>query len=352
TDDGRPQIPIYDLTAANRLYETLFGPIAGELKGVTHLVISPNGPLLSLPFEMLVTQPTAAVENGDYRAVPFLLKRFAMSYVPAPQTFVGLRRIKHASAAPEPFVGFGDFRPATATQLAAAFPPDRCRQDYEAMKDLPTLPGTREEVLRVAKLLGARPQDIYLGDRFTRDAVEKIDFRQYRIVHFATHAFLPTELRCKSEPSIRMSTPRDAKSAAGAFLDGSEVLRLQMDADLVVLSACNTAGPGGAGSGGGGESLSGLARAFFFAGTRGLLVTHWSVDDDSAEFITTHTIASMRPGPHRLDTVDALRQAKLDRLMGRGEAPGSGTLFSHPFAWAPFVLIGDGLRMEEPAASS
>src|SRR5207302_4309917 len=127
-----------------------------------------------------------------------------------------------------------------------------------------------------------------------------------------------------------MSLPDGATNAQDAFLDGSEILHLQMNADLVVLSACNTAGPGGAGSGGSGESLSGLARAFFFAGTRGLLVTHWSVDDDSAEFITTHTMRSMRPGADRGDTIDALRQAKLDRLAGNGVTPGSGTTFSPP----------------------
>ncbi|MBV8652457.1 MAG: CHAT domain-containing protein, partial [Alphaproteobacteria bacterium] len=352
TSSGEPRIPVYDLKAAADLYVKLFGPLEAELKDITHLVISPTGPLLSLPFEMLVTEPAAPVTNGDYRDVPFLLKRFATSYVPAPQTFVGLRQIKSASTAPLPFIGFGDFRPASTAQLAAAFPPDRCKEDFDALSQLATLPGTRDEVVGVGKLLGARPQDVLLGAQFVRAAIEKIDFRQYRVVHLATHAFLPTELHCKSEPSILMSVPEAAASAAEAFLDGGEILRLQMNADLVVLSACNTAGPGGAGSGGSGESLSGLARAFFFAGTRGLLVTHWSVDDDSAEFITTHTLGTMRPGPDQIDTVDALRQARLDRLLGKGVAPGTGTTFSHPFAWAPFVLIGDGLRLPEPGQNS
>ncbi len=349
---GQPQIPIYDVAAANRLHAILLGPVAAETKDLSHLVISANGPLLSLPFEMLVTEPMAPVTNGDYRAVPFLLKRFATSYVPAPQTFVGLRQIKGASTAPLPFVGFGDFRPASDAQLAAAFPPDRCKEDYQAMRELPTLPGTREEVVAVGRLLGARSQDIHLGGEFTRKTVETTDFTRYRVIHLATHAFLPSELHCRTEPAILMSAPPDAASAEGAFLEGSEVLKLQMDADLVVLSACNTAGPGGTGSGGGGESLSGLARAFFFAGTRGLLVTHWSVDDDSAVFIATRTLATMRPGEAQRDTVDAVQKAKLDRLLGNGAATGSGTLFSHPFAWAPFVLIGDGLRLAAPPASS
>jgi CHAT domain-containing protein len=350
-DSGNPQIPNYDVAAAYAFYKTLFGPIEPQLGNIAQLVISPNGPLLSLPFEMLVTEPTTAVTNGDYRQVPFLLKRFATSYVPAAQTFVGLRQIKSTSTAPYPFIGFGDFRPATQQQLAAAFPPDRCKEDYEGMSQLATLPGTRDEVVGIGKLLGARPADVLLGKEFNRAAIEKIDFTQYRVVHFATHAFLPTELHCKTEPSILMSLPDGATNAQDAFLDGSEILHLQMNADVVVLSACNTAGPAGSGSGGGGESLSGLARAFFFAGTRGLLVTHWSVDDDSAEFITTNTMARMRPG-NQADTVDALRQARIDRLEGKGSAASAGTTFSHPFAWAPFVLIGDGLRLGSEAPSS
>jgi CHAT domain-containing protein len=114
----------------------------------------------------------------------------------------------------------------------------------------------------------------------------------------------------------------------------------------VILSGCNTAGPGGAA----GESLSGLARSFFYAGSRGLLVTHWSVDDDSAEFVTTRTMLGMKPGATRKDTTLALRQAKLDRLMTAGTPGGPSLIFSHPFAWAPFVLIGDGLRITPETA--
>jgi CHAT domain-containing protein len=339
-DRGNVKIPVFDVAGAYALYQELFLPVAAKLDGLDRLVISSNGPLLSFPFEMLVTDATPTVANGDYRGVPFLLKRLALSYVPAPQTFVRLRQIKASSSAPEPYIGFGDFRKPTKAQFAAAFPRDRCANDLDALAQLRDLPGTREEILDVAKLLNLKPQDIVLGEKFTKAALSDTDLKQYRVVHLATHAFLPTELRCLSEPSILMSVSPQADSAKDAFLDSDEVLRLQMDADLVILSACNTAGPGGAA----GESLSGLARAFFFAGTRGLMVTHWSVDDDSAEFITTRTMLGMKPGAARKDTTLALRQAKLDRMLTAGTPGGPSLIFSHPFAWAPFVLIGDGLR--------
>src|SRR6185437_17039126 len=85
-DRGDVTIPVYDVAAAHRFYQDMFAPVATKLSGLDRIVISSNGPLLSLPFEMLVTDPTPAVTNGDYRGVPFLLKRFALSYVPAPQT--------------------------------------------------------------------------------------------------------------------------------------------------------------------------------------------------------------------------------------------------------------------------
>jgi CHAT domain-containing protein len=339
--------PAFDVAAAHALYQKLFGPIEADVKDLNRLVVSSNGALLTLPFEMLVTAATPPVTNGDYRPVPFLLKRFAVSYVPAPQTFVLLRQIKAASAAPRPYIGFGDPRLPSRAQLAASFAPDRCKSDFEGLSRLGDLPGTREEVMKAGHLLGARPEDIILGAEFTKSALLHGHLDQYRVVHLATHAFLPTELRCKSEPTILMSPPAQAADAKDAFLDASEILDLDLDADLVVLSACNTAGPGGAA----GESLSGLARAFFFAGSRGLLVTHWPVDDDSANFIITREIAAMRPGATQEDTAEALRQAKLARLMSAGASGGPPVLFSHPFAWAPFVLIGDGVRAPIKAAA-
>jgi CHAT domain-containing protein len=346
TPRGDVIVPEFDLAAGHDLYRRLFAPVESELAGVARVIIATNGPLLSLPFEMLVTAATPAVGNGDYRGVPFLLKRFALSYVPAPQTFVGLRRVTASSAAPRPFIGFGDFRPASAAQLAASFPPERCSEDLVALSELGDLPGTRSEVQSIGGLLGAGSDEIILAEGFTKKKLLALDLKRYRIVHLATHGFLPTELRCKASPSVLLSLAPEAEDATDAFLDDDEILKLQMDADLVVLSACNTAGPGGSA----GESLSGLARAFFFAGTRGLLVTHWAVDDDSAVLITKGTMQSTRSGETHHGTAEALRQAKLARLASAGTQGGPPILFSHPFAWAPFVLIGDGVRASGPTS--
>jgi CHAT domain-containing protein len=345
---GEPNVPVYDVAAAHALYQKLFGPAEAELKKLDRLVLSLNGPLLSMPFEMLVSDTPPAVTDGDYRAVPFMVKRFALAYVPAPQSFVRLRQAEASSHAPRAYIGFGDFRPASKAQLAASFPPDRCRSDLAALSDLGTLPASRKEVTVAGQELQARPSDIVLGANFTKAGLEAMDLSQYRILHFATHAFLPTELRCKSEPTLLLSTAAGAPNADGAFLDAGEILNLKLDADLVILSACNTAGPNGAG----GESLSGLARSFFFAGTRGLLVTHWSVEDQSSEFLITHALAGLAPGAAQQSTAEALRQAKLDILGGGLGKDKASLVFTHPFAWAPMVLIGDGVRPGEATAAT
>ena len=118
--------------------------------------------------------------------------------------------------------------------------------------------------------------------------------KNYRILHFATHALLPTDLRCQNEPAIVTSAPAGRRDASGALLTATDILGLDLDADLVILSACNSGGPGGTTAG---ESLSGLARAFFYAGARSLLVTHWSVNDQAAAFLVADTLRRMQAEP-------------------------------------------------------
>ncbi len=343
---GQAVLPNYDTAAAYQLYAALIGPAAKALEGKSRLTIAANGALLSFPFAALVTSPDVAVANGDYRQVPWLLRRVALSYVPAPRTFVDLRRIKTGSPGSRPFIGFGDFQPANARQIAALFPASRCAQDDRNLRLLGSLPGTRIEVTTLGRELGAAPGDIVLGAAFTRARVTGADLGRYRIVHFATHALLPTELgQCQTEPAILTSTPPNAPSAGAGFLGVGDIENLKLDADLVVLSACDTAGPGN----GAGESLSGLARAFFLAGTRGMLVTHWSAADVAAMRLMTGTLAPGAAGASG-DTAQALRSAQLRMIDTAGSGADMPLLMSHPYAWAPFVLIGDGVRPHAPGA--
>ncbi|UFN49512.1 CHAT domain-containing protein [Roseomonas sp. OT10] len=322
----------FDGAPAHALYQALLAPLAPAMEGAQTLIVVPDGPLLAIPFGMLLTGPLDP--SQPLAAAPWLVRRFAVAHSPSPQTLVTLRRAGSGSAAPLPYLGFGDFVPPTAAQLVRTFPSDRCANDARLAQGLGRLPGTRVEVQLAQETLGARPGSVTLGAAFTAQALRRADLGQTRILHLATHALLPGELSCLQEPSIVVSPPPGAADASKAFVPASKMLALKMDADLVILSACNTGGPGGAG---GGEALSGLARAFFYAGARGLLATHWSVDDAASALTVADLLRRQKEGD---STAAALRGAQLLILDEAGKRlPES---FGHPFYWAPFALIGDG----------
>lgn len=326
-------LPRFDVADAQQIYQDTLGPLAARLQGVSSLVVAPAGPLLSLPFAVLLTGPADPDHLAD---APWLLRRFAIAHVPAAANFVSLRKIAGGSRATLPWFGFGDFRPVTLAQAERTFPGASCADSAKLFAGLPRLPYAQRELEAVRMLLGGRPQDELLGPAFTAAAVRKTDLKNYRILHFAAHALLPAELRCESEPAIVTSAPPGAADASGALLTSSEVTGLQLDADVVVLSACNSGGPGGETAG---ESLSGLARSFFYAGARSLLVTHWSVNDQAAAFLVADTMRRLRAGEGG-GIAGALRGAQLGMIAQAGkEMPAA---IAHPFFWAPFALIGEG----------
>jgi len=338
--DANGQPGRYDPAPAQTLYQTLIAPLAAALDGAETLVIAPDGPLLALPFGMLLSGPA---EPTALASAPWLIRRFAIVHVPSPQTFVTLRGAGTASTAQYDYSGFGDLVPPSGAQLLRSFPTDRCATDARLAAGLTRLPGTRVEVEEAHRLMKAGPRDIRLGSAFTAAAMREADLGQRKVIHLATHALLPGELSCLQEPSIVVSPPPGAPTADSAFVKASDLLGLKLDADLVILSACNT---GGAGAGGG-EALSGLARAFFFAGARGLMVTHWAVDDLAASLTVADALRRQQAGA---SSAAALRGAQLLLLDEAGKRlPAS---FGHPFYWAPFALIGDGRRPPIVAAAA
>jgi CHAT domain-containing protein len=289
-----------------------------------------------------VTQPGVSASNGDYRNVPWLVRRVALSYFPSPRIFVNLRQRGGGPTGSQPFIGFGDFRPATQAQLAATFPRDRCRDDFEALGGLERLPDTKAEVTAIGRRLGVGPPDMVFGESFTKARLAAPDLDQHRIVLLATHALLPDDLKCQPGPSIVVSVPAGSPNAEAGLLRPGDIEKIKLDADLVVLSACNTAGP----SAKTGESLSGLARAFFRAGAHGVLVTHWSIVSGAAIPMMINTFPT---GITVLDTAQALRRAQLQMIdtAGTGNNP---IELSYPNFWAAFALIGDGVRAPMPGA--
>jgi CHAT domain-containing protein len=342
---ARPELPVYDIAAAQDLYDLLVAPVAIEIDQLQRLVVVPNGPLTGLPFEVLVTGKSAPVTDQNYANVPFLIQKLAVNYIPSPQNFVVLRNNLKPSAATQPYIGFGDFKPATASQLEASFPPKRCGQDLAGMEQLPLLPGTEREVSYVGKSLFHVPDsDIVLGSAFTKQHMKDANLDQFRVVHLATHALLPTDLSCLTEPTVIVSPDISDRTADSAFLKLSDILALKLDADLVLLSACNTGNSGQIA----GDSLSSLARSFFFTGARGLLVTHWELSDVAAPLLTALTLQAA--GQSR-DSTEALRDAKLTLIHDVASKLGKdGNFYTHPYTWGAFVLIGDGFHSSSPAS--
>jgi CHAT domain-containing protein/tetratricopeptide (TPR) repeat protein len=328
-------LPVPDFAASYRLYSALFGPVEPQFAGVRKITVSATGDLLRYPLEALVTEPGVSDNNGDYRQVPFLVRRVALSYVPAPRILANVRGSRTASG-PRPFIGFGDFRPPSAGQLLASFPPDRCGDDYRRLQGLQPLPATRAEVVAIGQQLGAGPGEVVFGDEFTEQRLARSDLSQYRNILLATHAFFPAgTLRCMNDPAIALSPPPRAPNADAAFLHPRDIERLKINADLVALSACNTSGAQG------GESLAGLARSFFLAGSRGLLLTHWEIVTGAAVPLMIGTFGA---GGGTTNSAQALQAAKLRLIESAGSTAALPIELSHPNYWAAFVLFGDGVR--------
>lgn len=159
--------------------------------------------------------------------------------------------------------------------------------------------------------------------------VKKAQLADYRIIHFATHATLTGEIKGTAEPGLVLTPPNNGNDIDDGYLSASEIAQLNLDAELVVLSACNTAGAEELGA----EPLSGLARAFFYARARALLVSHWYVNSDATVSLMSRFFDAQSPAK-RSSRAEALRQSMVSMIDG-------GSNFAHPSYWAPFVLVGD-----------
>ena len=195
------------------------------------------------------------------------------------------------------------------------------------------LPETADELTAIGRFLGAGPEALLLRGRATERNVKAADLSDIRVLVFATHALVAGELKGLAEPTLVLTPPTTGSVEDDGLLTASEVAQLKLNADLVILSACNTAAPDGTP---GADALSGLAKAFFYAGSRALLVSHWQTFSEAAVSLTTGMVAKMAQGVGRSE---ALRQSMLAVMNDRDNPH-----FAHPIFWAPFVVVGEGGR--------
>ena len=347
-DDASGKSGLFDLTLANELYVALLGPVEGLVKDKRSLLVAPSGALTALPFHLLVTEkPAAAIPDkiAGYRDAAWLLKRQAVSVLPSVSSLEALRAFARNDQAIKPTTGFGDpvFNPSGAgaeTRTASRSLANEAYADFwqgvgvdRAMlaDALPQLPDTADELKAVAKDLSVAASDVHLGSDASETTVKRAPLADYRIIYFATHGLVAGDIKGVAEPSLALSIPKQPSALDDGLLTASEVAQLKLNADWVVLSACNTI----AGDKPGAEALSGLARSFY-AGARALLVTHWAVDSEAATRLTTSTFDLLKAEPG-IGRAEALRRAMLTYLNDT-----SLPRNAYPALWGPFALIGEG----------
>ena len=337
-----PDLAPFDTKRAFALYQNIVAPAAPLLDGARQVFIVPDGALESLPLGVLVTQAseTDPTSLADYRDTAWFARDHALTVLPSVGALRALRKFASGTSAVAPFVGIGNpvlegtSRAASGINLAGLF--RGAIADVAAVRQLPPLPETADELRAVAKAMGAGDGDLYLAERASEPLLRQAGLDRYRVVEFATHmwALMSGDLRGGlAEPALVLTPPREAAPDNDGLLTASKIATFKLNADWVVLSACNTAAGDGTPDAGG---LSGLAKAFFYAGARSLLVSHWSVPSQATVKLVTRAFDELKKDPS-IGRAEALRRAEMAML-----DPANPPEFAHPMMWAPFVLVGEG----------
>ncbi len=319
---GRRQLMQYT-GLAWKLYQELIAPAAEALTGKPHLIIAPDGPLHFLSFEALLTRSADGLD--DYAELPYLIRDRSVTYVPSGSVLAELARARERTvtvAPPLRFVGFADPVPSVAA-TAASLATVRDGTLATALPGLGRLVQSRREVQGIADLYSPGESRLYMDREATEENVKDNGLlRTARRIHFATHGLLD-----EKQPELSgLVLTRTPGSREDGLLQVYEIFNLELDADLVVLSACDT----GLGNAVGGEGLLGVTRALLYAGAHSVVVSLWQVDDTSTPDLM---VGFYRDLDKAGDKAEALRQAKLTMIHEKR--------FAHPFYWAPFILIGE-----------
>jgi CHAT domain-containing protein len=349
--------------AAYDLYRALIEPVAVRLKGKRHTFVVADGALAALPLSVLVTEAPQG-QDGDPQALrdtKWFGDTTALVQLPSLQSLKLLRMVEKASggARGTRFLGYGDpaldgkaitrgigegdarrggaMMPAVAS-ISGAAEDGAPLADVAALRQLARLPGTAAELQAMARLFPGPLSTIHLAGEATEARLKSEDLRGLSVLALSTHGLLADESGHAGvfEPGLVLTPPGVATARDDGLLTAAEVAGLDIDADWVILSACNTAGAEGWSDATG---LSGLARAFFFAGARSLLVSHWYVRDDVASQMTVRMLQLRRDNPS-LSRAEALRAA-MKSIRDDPAADGKVGGWSHPGAWAPFTFVGD-----------
>lgn len=320
--------------ASHRLYQTLVAPASDALAGKKKLLIVPDGALHYLPFEALMVKAAEAGAEPDY-----LLKRWAVSYAPSASVLASLRRNSRGAEdnRGRQFLAFADpvYEAGVQNDLAMKKPASnsatdntlalatRSIFDNDARWDLTRLAQSRREVTEIARRYRPEQVALFLGQEAKEENVKTSSaLANARRIHFATHGLISER---RPQYSGLVLTLDDDPREDG-LLQVYEIFNLKLQADLVVLSACQT----GLGQQLKGEGIIGLTRAFMYAGAPSVVVSLWRVADASTAELMVGFYQQLDRGD---DKAEALRRAKLELMRN--------PRYAHPYFWAPFVLAGE-----------
>jgi len=356
----------FDPEVAYKLYQQLFAPITSELKGVTKLYLSADDVLYTLPFEALVDKEIdnksfrEARRKGrnrevayltEYNTLHYLIDTYTITYLPSASVLRSLRKFEKPGYGrwTKPLIAFADpifsqeerkedvkdkdLKPKGVSQ-ETALSLQILRRSTGSEK-LERLKESAQEAEAISKELKSKKKDIYLRERATEENIYKTNLKESRYILFSTHGLLGGDFSGVAEPALAL-TLIDNPPGRDGFLTMSEVLGLDLNSELILLSACNTSGKGD--KTGSGEGFVGLTRSFMYAGSKSLLVTHWSVESEAARDLMVDTFRNM----NKEAKPEALRKAKLSMKRSIRQMGKEKVSLSHPFFWAPFVLVGEG----------
>lgn len=370
--DSVKKVPVYDVELAHEFYNNILRPSAHLWRQSKTMVVISDGALSSVPFSTFVIEAPRKIKHrkklffSEYRNVSWLARKYATSYVPSVSTLLNLRKLKIQKKPTLDFAGFGNpiFNTKSIT-LASASGALKSRGvtklhmrglrktksgsldskniSTSQLEMLVSLPETADEVLKVAHALNvSRKGNVFLGNAANEKRVKNMDLKNRRVIMFATHALLPGDLDGLVQPAIALTSPTVAKGTGknDGLLTMGEVMGLELNADWVVLSACNTGGASGKGA----AAVSGLGQAFFYAGARSLLVSHWPVETTSAKEITTglFDLQTKNKSLTRATALNLTINKLIDSKTFKDAKGDSVYAYSHPVFWAPFTVVGDG----------
>ncbi|MCV2894623.1 CHAT domain-containing protein [Lentibacter sp. XHP0401] len=307
----------YDLDLAHALYSVTLAPLAGHLPKGGVVLISPDDALQTLPFGVLVSAAAKDIPGGLNGTVPWAIRDYAFATLPAASSLKNLRKDVVQSLGSLAFLGLGNPEFDASAQGVQLAP----------------LPETEEELERLSTSIAAGAGRLLLGQDATKEGLRQASPAEAKVLAFATHGLLGGEASELGEPALALTPGTDGTDG---LLRASEIATFSLNADWVILSACNTASGPTADST---EGLSGLARAFFYAGARRLLVSHWPVQSDATVALTTSMFAALTSFPEETPPSTAGAQALRTSMLSMIDKP-QNPKWAHPSAWGPFVVAG------------